>query len=500
MADVKRNQYDVCVIGCGPGGFAAAMRALDLGKDVCIIEGGEIGGAGVMWGALASKTMWELSRDYSRAAKTGRGYRASGLTMDYQAMRDSVFQAIREKQYQMLSQIESFAPHRYPGPGSVALKRGWASFISSHRVAVELNAGGQEDIQADFFVIATGSTPRAFPGITTDGRRVIDSDTVLNLKAFPKRLLIVGAGVIGCEYATIFSNFGQTQVYLVDYAERIIPYEDDDVSDFISANLEANGVTILHSAILRDILHFDDYLQVILDFDDGHSEVLEVDAALISIGRRPNFDCLRLDKAGILTSSEGYLDSNEACCVHRHIYAAGDVTHRPALVNLAEMEGRFAVKHMYGIDQWPLNYRNMSTVMFFKPAVAAVGLNEKTCQKKGIAYRVAYYANSLLPRAIAMRATKGFIKILVSDDDEQKVLGMRAAGPQASNTIMSIAFLMDQDKGIRDALKSVHPHPTMSEGIQDCLRVLLNKSIFKPHAFPNHIKIRHWHPEKGYHA
>ena len=453
-----------------------------------------------MWGALASKTMWELSNDYARAAKTGRGYRASGLTIDYHAMRDSVLQAVREKQYQMLSQIETYAPHRFPGPGTVTLKRGWASFTAPHRVGIEFPDGRKEEIQADFFVIATGSTPRAFPGVVTDGVRVIDSDSVLNLKNFPKRLMIVGAGVIGCEYATIFSNFGQTQVYLVDYAERIIPYEDDDVGDFISANLEANGVTVLHSASLREVLHFEDYLQVVLDFDDGHAEVLEVDAALISIGRRPNFGCLQLDKAGLLTPGKGYLASNECCCVNKHIYAAGDVTHRPALVNLAEMEGRFAVKHMYGIDQYPLNYRNMSTVMFFKPAVAAVGLNEKTCQKKGIAYRVAYYANALLPRAIAMRATKGFLKILVSDDEEQKVLGMRAAGPQASNTIMSIAFLMDQDTGIRDALKSVHPHPTMSEGIQDCLRVLLNKSIYKPHAFPNHIKIRHWHPDKGYHT
>ena len=347
-------------------------------------------------------------------------------------------------------------------------------------------------------MIATGSRPRAFPGIVTDGERVVDSDTILNLKAFPKRLVIVGAGVIGCEYATIFSNFGQTQVYLVDYAERIIPYEDDDVSDFISSNLAKNGVRILHSAILRDIRHFDDYLQVILDYDDGHSEILEVDAALISIGRKANFDCLRLENAGIALDPSGYLVTTDDCQVKDHIYAAGDVTHRPALVNLAEMESRFAVKHMYETNRWPLNYRNMSTVMFFKPAVAAVGLNEKACQKKKLPYRVAYYANALLPRAIAMRSTEGFLKIIVSDDDEQKVVGMRAAGPQASNTIMSIAFLMDQDKGIRDALKSVHPHPTMSEGIQDCLRVLLDKSVYKPHAFPNHIKIRRWHPDKGY--
>jgi dihydrolipoamide dehydrogenase len=498
MADVSRNHYDVGVIGCGPGGFAAAMRALDLGKHVCLIEGRDVGGAGVMWGALASKTMWELANDFARAAKTDRGYRASGLVIDYQAMRDSVMQAVREKQYQMLSQIETYSPRRWPGPGSITFKRGWGAFVSPHVLEVTAADGRREEIRADNVVIATGSTPKAFPGIVTDGERVIDSDSVLNLKAFPERMVIVGAGVIGCEYATIFSNFGRTQVYLVDYAERIIPYEDDDVSDFISGNLTSNGVIVYHSAILRDIRHFDDYLQVILDYDDGHAEVLEVDAALISIGRRPNFASLQLEKAGIALNREGFLATNEACQVQGHIYAAGDVTHLPNLVNLAEMEGRFTVKHMYGIQRWPLNYRNMSTVMFFKPAVAAVGLNEKACQRQGIPYRVAYYSNALLPRAIAMRATRGFIKILVSDDEEQKVLGMRAAGPQASNTIMTIAFLMDQDKGIRDALKSVHPHPTMSEGIQDCLRVLLDKSIFKPHAFPKHIQIRQWHPDSGY--
>jgi len=498
MADIEQQHYNLIVIGCGPGGFAAAMRALDLGKHVCIVEGSEIGGAGVMWGALASKTMWELAKDFSIAAQTLRGYRASGLSLDYQAMRDSALQAVREKQYQMLSQIETFSPRRWKGPGSLTLKRGWASFVSDHAVAIECPDGKREEIRADYFIIASGSRPRAFPGIVTDGERVVDSDSILNLKAFPKRLVIVGAGVIGCEYATIFSNFGQSQVYLVDYAERIIPYEDDDVSDFISSNLASNGVHILHSAILRDIRHFDDYLQVILDYDDGHSQVLEVDAALISIGRQPNFDCLQLDKAGIAADPEGYLNSTENCQVKGHIYAAGDVTHRPALVNLAEMEGRFAVKHMYGAKQWPLNYRNMSTVMFFKPAVAAVGLNEKACQRQKIPYRVAYYANALLPRAIAMRSTEGFLKIIVNDDEEQKVIGMRAAGPQASNTIMSIAFLMDQDKGIRDALKSVHPHPTMSEGIQDCLRVLLDKSVYKPHAFPDHIKIRRWHPDRGH--
>jgi dihydrolipoamide dehydrogenase len=162
------------------------------------------------------------------------------------------------------------------------------------------------------------------------------------------------------------------------------------------------------------------------------------------------------------------------------------------------MESRYAVKHMFGIKRWPLTYHNLSTVMFFYPAVAAVGLSEKECQERGIAYRVASYDNALVPRAIAMRATRGFIKILVSDDEALKLLGMRAGGPQVSNTIMSIALLMDQDKGIRDVLKSMYPHPTMSEGFQECLRLLLGKSIYKPQAFPNWLSVRRWHPEKGY--
>lgn len=498
MAAPPSETYDLCVIGCGPGGFAAAMRALDLGKRVCVIEGAEIGGAGVQWGALASKTMWELAKDFAIAAQTERGFRASGLTVDYQAVRDSVLQAVREKQYQMLSQLESFSPRRWPGPGSVTLKRGWGAFEGPRAVGVTYADGRRETVSAEFVVVATGSKPRPFPGVTTDGARVVDSDSILNLREFPKRLLIVGAGVIGCEYATIFSNFGRTKVYLVDYAERIIPQEDDDVGDLISGNLVDNGVSILHSAILRGITPLPDRLEAVLDFTDGHSQVLEVDAVLISIGRNPNFQHLQLEKAGLEPNARGYLETDANCCAGPGIYAAGDVTHRPALVNLAEMEGRYAVKHMFGIQRWPLNYRNMSTVMFFRPAVAAVGLNEKACQQRGLPYRVATYANALLPRAIAMRATGGFMKIIVSDDEEQKVLGMRAAGPQASNTIMTIAMLMDQDKGIRDALKTVHPHPTMSEGIQDCLRVLLGKSVYKPHAFPDLIRIRRWRPEGGY--
>ena len=492
------DKYDVCIIGCGVGGFAAAMRALDLGKHVCVIEKDEIGGTGVMWGALSSKTMWELAKDYDIAAKVDRGYRSSGLNVNYRSVRNSVMQAVKEKQYQMLSQLETYSPRRWSGPGSITYKRGRAAFLSRQAVEVLPPDGQGEEIRADHFLITTGSKPREFPNISVDQQRIFDSEGILNLEEFPKRLVIIGAGIVGCEYATIFSNFDQTKVYLVDHQERIIPFEDEDISRFVSRNLTANGVEIYHSAQLRAINRMDDYLEVILDFAQGHSEVIEVDAALISIGRTSNLDGLRLERAGIEPDEMGFLVADKNCLVKDNIYAAGDITRHPALVNIAETEARYAVKAMFEATVWPLQYTNMSTVMFFKPAVAAVGLNEQICQKKKIPYRVATYSNALLSRAIAMRATDGFVKIIVSDDEKQRILGMRAAGPQASSTIMSIALLMDQEKGIKDVLKSVHPHPTMSESIQECIRVLLEKSVYKARAFPELIGIRKWHPDTGF--
>jgi dihydrolipoamide dehydrogenase len=494
MTEKDSPIYDLCVIGCGVSGFSAAMRALDLGKHVCIIEKDEIGGAGVRWGALSSKTMWELSKDYAVAAKTDRGYRATGLRLDYGDVRDTVMRAVKEKQYQMLSQIETFSHRRWKGPGSLTLKRGCCKFVSEKQVNIVCEACPDEMVQADYFMIATGSMPKAFPGIDFDHERIVSSDSILNLKEFPKRLIIIGAGIVGCEYATIFSNFNRTRVYLVDYEETVIPYEDPDISRFVSLCLEGNGVEMFHSAVLKEIIKRQEHLDVVLDFQDGHSQVVEADAALISIGRSPNLSCLNLGAAGIIPDITGRINTNENCLAKNNIYAVGDVTHLPALVNIAEMEARHAVLSMFGRPTEPLSYKDMSTIMFFHPAVAAVGLNEKMCRKKKIPYKAAYYSNSLLPRAIAMRAVNGFVKILATDEEEPKILGMRGAGPQISSTVMAVALFMNRSGGIREMLNTLYPHPTMSEAIQECIRMLLGESLYKPHAFPDSLKTWSWRP------
>lgn len=494
--------YDVCVIGSGPGGFAAAMRAFDFGKKVCLVEGSHIGGAGIMHGAMTSKTMWELAKDFANASSVERGYRAAGLMVDYQAVRDTILQAAKEKQYQILSQIETFSPPRWKGQGSITLKRGLARFRDADTVEVSLQSGREELVTADYFVIATGSKPRDFPGVVIDGERVVNSDGILSFREFPKRLLILGAGIIGCEYASIFSNFAQTKVHLLDRQARIIPFEDEDISIFVNHNLEQKGVVIHHNAILRNITKRPEFIEVVVDYESGRSQVLEVDAVLVSVGRAPNLTALNLDKVGITVNARGGLDADADCRVigteKGNIYAVGDVTQRSALYNVAEMEGRYAVKSMYERNKYPLRYHNMSTIMFFNPEVAVVGLNEQQCQAQGIRYRVATYSNKLVNRAIAMRRTDGFVKIVVAEDGSNRILGMRAAGPQASSTIMVIAHLMDQDKGLEDIMKSIHPHPSITEGIQECLRLLTGKSIYKPLAFPDFMRIRRWSPEDGY--
>ncbi len=492
------NEYDLIVIGSGPAGYSAAMRALDFGLKICIVEGAHLGGAGIMNGALTSKTMYELSMDYAVAARTDRGYRSGSLSVDFCKVIKTVIHAAKEKQYQMLSQIETFSEGKSSN-GSICLKRGWAKFLDPNTITVT-GEDTFETLKAKNFIIATGAKPRKAPGLEIDHERIINSDDILKLKKFPERMLIIGSGIIGCEIATIFSNFKQTEVHLLDRANRVLPYEDDDVSQFVSKNLEDNGVIIHHTAHLRTITKHPDHLEVILDYDAGNSKVIEVDLALVAIGRVANTEKLGLKEIGVETTPRGTIEIADHCVLRDgndtcHIYAAGDITGHTQLYSVAEFQGRLAAEQIADTPCYPLDYSHMSTLMFFKPELASVGINEKSLRAKKIPHKVAYYSNKLVNRAIAMRSTNGFIKIIVSNEEEPRILGMRAGGPQASAYIVSVAHLINQGNNIQEVLKIFYPHPSLAEGIQECLRTLSGKSIYKPEAFPDYIKFKEWTPE-----
>ena len=459
------------------------MRALDLGKRVLLVERDRIGGAGLHAGALSSKTMWHLSNDYAVACQTDRGYVAKHIELSYARVMESVQCAVAERHSILSHQIEQLVTPRQGKDPLLWFRRGSGRFLSPHRVAVTDSAGVVEHFEADHFLIATGSKPRLPEGIAVDGQRIVTSDQIEQLSDFPRSMVIVGAGVVGCEYATIFANFQQTKIHIIDQQPRILPFEDEDVAQVIASKFESMGITIHRASKLSRMRVIDDQVEYVLCSEEGVCEPIRVERALISIGRTPNTADLDLAAAGVaMAKSGGVVVEQTRSTTAPHIYAAGDTTTDIALVNVAELEGRHAVERMFGLDPEPLRYEALSSIMFLAPELATVGLNEQQARKLGIRYRVAVLQNRLVHRAIAMRATAGFVKLLCVPDSG-KILGLRVIGPQASSTAQGIAFLIDRGGTLSDIDHCIHPHPAIPEAVQECARVLLGRSVHRTDVF-----------------
>jgi dihydrolipoamide dehydrogenase len=482
--------FDTCVIGSGPAGFAAVMRCWDFGQRVCLIEKSELGGAGIHNGALSSKTLWELSRDYRRAVSLDRGFTSQGVRVDYARVCGVVQNAVQEKVGQLRRQLDDLSEPKGEDRGSITRVEGTAHFVDPHTVRVEAPDPGQSrDISAANFIVATGSRPRQLPSIEVDGQRILTSDHVMQLPEFPKSMVILGAGVVGCEFATVFANYGQTKVYMIDRQDRILPFEDEDIARVCATNLESRGVTVHHRAKLVDMRRIGDEVEYTIEHQTGGRETIRVDYALISIGRVPNTETLGLADIGVELNERGYIVDDDTQSSVPHIYAVGDVTFDIALVNVGEIEGRHAAERICGAKDGVLSYENLSTIMFLDPEVAAIGLNELQAQKRRIPYRVAVYDYALVNRAVAMRATEGFVKLLTTDDDEMCILGMRALGVHASTTLEAISLMMRRQTSARELAELLHPHPAITEGLQDCVRMLTGSSIYKPQVFKSHLRL-----------
>ncbi len=474
--------FDVCVIGGGPSGYAAAMRAIDLGKKTVLIEKDRLGGAGIFNGALSSKTLWELADNYSLMRAKSYGYRVSDYSLDYHSVMSEMHNAEQDRYEQLVQQARYFCE-----TGILTLKKGQGKLVSKNEVEITGEAG-QEIISAENIILATGSRPRVLPHIPIDEKIIVTSDGITNFGKFPESIVILGAGVIGCEFATILSNFERTRVFLIDKQPRILPFEDEDIAEVVAKKLEGKGVTIHREANLENMKVVDGKVEYELSYPDGRKETHIVEKALISVGRVPNIEGLGLAEIGVTTNGQNFCENDDCSTNIPNIFAVGDLTADIALVNIAELEGRHAVEKAYGLAAGPIAYHNISTIMFLNPEVAAVGMNELQARKEKIPYRLASIDFEFISRAIAKRKKTGVFKILVSDDDEMKILGMRAAGTHASSNIQAMALLIYMNRGIKELAEMVHAHPSMPEGVQECARMLLGKSILKPEVFGRFLK------------
>ncbi|MCS7086918.1 MAG: FAD-dependent oxidoreductase [Bacteroidia bacterium] len=225
-----------------------------------------------------------------------------------------------------------------------------------------------------------------------------------------------------------------------------------------------------------------------IDFQDGRCETHYAEKALISIGRTANVDGLRLENAGVELDARGHIVHHDCRTTVPHIYAVGDMTADICLVNVGELEARHAIEKIYAAVPAPVGYDNISTIMFLNPEVAGVGLNEKQCRAAKMPYRVGVYRYEFIARAICQRNERGFIKMIVSDDEQMRLLGIRAIGAHASSVIQASALLIRDKRSIAELAELVHPHPSITEGIQECARMLLGKSVFKPQVFKDRLR------------
>jgi dihydrolipoamide dehydrogenase len=482
IAHLTNFEYDLCILGAGPAGYAAAMRAHDLGKRVALVERASVGGAGVHRGALSSKTLWHLANDYSRLSKRDRGYVCNDVSVQFADVRGCVDEATTEREALDLFQLDKL---QTPDPRGAFVHhvRGSAQFVNADTIEVRCAQGNVRQLRAAHYLIATGSRPRIPDNIVVDGTYVMTSDQIESQPDFPESLVIVGAGVIGCEYATIFANFGKTKISIIDRQPRILPFEDADVAAVVAARFEALGVCIHREAKLTSLAVVDGHVEYGVEGANGEVETHRVARALVSIGRVPNVEDLNLPAAGIVLDARGGVQVQGTQTSNPKVHAAGDVTADVALVNIAELEGRFAVESMFGLTPKPLVYEALSAIMFLAPEVASCGLNEQMAKKKGIPYRVGVVHNQLVARNIAMRATDGFIKLLAEREAPHRILGLRVVGPQAASTVQGVAFLIERGGTLDDIEHCIHPHPAIPEGVQECARLLLGRSRYKADVF-----------------
>jgi len=488
------EHYDLIVIGGGPAGYAAAMRAIDLGKRTLLVERDRIGGTGIYNGALTSKTLWEIANRVSSTNELMRTRGREPFRLSWDEISKTVNEAVFERKYLYACHMQLLANGK-EGNTLFHHERGHARFTAPDRVRIQ-RTGFDVEASAEHIVVATGSRPRSVPDIEVDEKHIFTSDGIFGIEELPKSIVIIGAGVIGCEFATIFCNLGATRVHLIDRADRILPFEDADISELVAKNLERKGVIVHRSAKLDRIEVIGNEVEYAISYPDGRTEIVRVEKALLSVGRTPNVEKLGLDQASVATDPRtGAIVADGTRTSQPGIHVVGDATATNMLVNLGEMEGRHVVERIWADKDEELSYDNVSTIMFLDPEVAGVGLNEQECRKRNIPYRVARIDYSCLARAIAMRRTKGFFKVIVTNDADMQVLGMRAVGEHASSAIEAVALMMRLGTPIRELADLVHPHPSITEGVQECARMLLGRSIFKPSIFADRMQCYTWIPE-----
>ncbi|MEX2159950.1 MAG: Si-specific NAD(P)(+) transhydrogenase [Dehalococcoidia bacterium] len=451
MADERQYRYDLIVIGAGPAGERGATRAASLDKNVALIEKDDLGGAAVNTGTLPSKTLRETALYLSGIRQ--RGLYGVDYSFDREVTVDDLIHRQREvvRSHQMLAG-QSIARH------SVELFQGTATFQDAHTVQVSHGEGRTVTLDASFVLIATGSRPFHPPGIRFDSKFVHDSDSILRIKRIPKSMVIVGAGIIGCEYATLLSVLG-ISVALIDNDDKFLPMLDEEIAGLLMERMRALGISLVFQRRVESVQRVGEGIAV--SFKEG--DELTADVALFCVGRSSNVEAIALDHAGILLGERGCIVVNEDYqTTVPNIYAAGDVIGSPALASTAMEQAQGAVRHMFGAEIQHEASEAIPTGLYTIPEVAMVGATEQTLQEKGQRYAVGRALYRHNPRGQIVGDMGGLLK-LVFEPESRLLLGVHIIGEQAAELIHIGQACMHFRGTIDVFTQSVFNFPTLSD-------------------------------------
>jgi NAD(P) transhydrogenase len=451
----KNQQFDLIVIGAGPAGEKAAVKAAYFGHKVAIIEKeSHLGGAGIQTGTLPSKTLKETALYYS-------GKYTNGLYGDHLAPElDKCVQKFMHRQKFVSKTVEDQLYENLKIHG-VSLFRGKAQFISPHEI--QLDDHEKHVLYGKFILVATGSYPYHPPNIPFDDHRILDSDTILRLKRLPQSLCIIGAGVIGCEYATIFAHM-RLPVTLINNQKHLLPFLDKQIAQSLVQNMRKEGINILLGHDIEKVsIEGEEEDPKAIKVKLLHGEILAFDMFLFAAGRSGNTRGLHLDKAGVMLGKREQIPVNEHYQTNvPHIYAVGDVIGFPSLASTSMDQGRVAVGHMFDIKDLDSLSKVLPYGIYTIPEVSMVGLSEEQAQEKGIDYYVGVARHENLPRGKILGVHDGMMKILF-DKTDHTVLGVHIVGPLACEMIHYGISLIENHRTVHQIIATVFNYPTLHD-------------------------------------
>lgn len=445
---------DIAVIGTGPGGYVAALRAAQLGAKVVIVEKDRVGGVCLNWGCIPTKALLRTAEVLNLAKRAPEyGVQVGDVALDWSAAqkrKDGVVRRLTGGVKLLLDRA------------GVQLVMGTARFASPQVLQVAL-ADGSERIEAAHYVIATGSRPMSLPIPGLQGSGALTSDNAVALEELPGRMLIVGAGPVGVEFATLFRACG-AEVTLVELLPRILPALDPDLGTEVGRALKKMRVKLHTSSKVTQVEVVNGSYEVTIDRESGQVTA-EVDSVLLAVGRQPNLEELHLAAASVPPGKEGLEVDEHMRTNMEHIFGAGDVTGGPLLAHVAMYEAVVAVENALGYER-RINYDAVPSSVFSWPEVATVGLSEPEAVKRGYDVQVGKFPFRANGKALALGERDGFVKI-VAESKYGQVLGVHIVGPHASDLIQEATMAITLEATLDEFEATMHPHPTLTEAVAE---------------------------------